>query len=960
MQEERPLYNSRNIKVWMEYLQKFHPETRLDAILKSAGFGLHEIEDQGHWFTQTQIDRFYDGVRNATADPQIARKAGRYIPFCHGLRYLNQLAQGFFNPQTAYRLMGKFAEFMSRGAAITTRKLGPCKVEIVAVPKPGVHEKPYQCENRTGLFEAIPQFFTGSLARIEHPECVHRGAGRCRYELTWKTSAAGRWQRVRNRVTAAGIALCLALSFVFSLPQWQAATLVILLVLLATWVTQLYLENGELTRSIQIQSGHAGNYMDQMDMQYEHAMLVQEIGQATAAILDEEDLCEAVVRAMEKRLDFDRGLIMLASENPSLLTFAAGYGYDAHLNREVREAEFNLTNPASKGIFVRAFRKQRPFLIDDFNTLAEDHSARSYRFARTLGAQALICVPIVYEKQSIGVLAVDNENSKRPLRQSDISLLSGIASQTAVGLINARAFKRLIGSEKKYRDLVENANSIILRRDAENKVTFFNEFAQRRFGYTEDEIIGKSIFGTILADTRETRKEFDVLIKALHTDPDTHIVKETRSELRTGESVWITWTHKPIMNNDGDILEILCIGNDITKLKRAQNEKKELETQLIRAQKMEALGTLAGGVAHDLNNILAGMVSYPELLMLQMPKDDPMRKAVEVIRRSGEKAAAIVQDLLTLARRGVAVNDVVNLNDVVAEYFNSPEHRKLQAVFPQVRFEVKTEPSLLNISVSAVHLAKTLMNLVNNAAEAMVGDGTVTVQTANRYVDKPIRGYDDVAKGDYSMLIVSDTGIGIPPEDRERIFEPFYTKKKMGRSGTGLGMAVVWGTVKDHNGYIDVNSRLGEGSAFTLFFPGTRQHRGGQAKAVTIDSIKGSGEQVVVVDDMTDQREVAQEMLQCLNYNVTTLGSGEAAVDYLRENDADLLVLDMIMDPGIDGLETYKQILRIRPNQKAIITSGFSETDTVRQTQRLGAGPYVKKPYSIETIGSAIRHTLES
>jgi len=398
---------------------------------------------------------------------------------------------------------------------------------------------------------------------------------------------------------------------------------------------------------------------------------------------------------------------------------------------------------------------------------------------------------------------------------------------------------------------------------------------------------------------------------------------------------------------------------DITQLKELEKERLNAEIQLRKIQKMEAVGTLAGGVAHDLNNILTGIVSYPDLLLMQLPDDSPLRGPILTIQNTGKKAAAIVQDLLTLARRGVPVNEVVNLNDIVSEYLNSPEHRKIMAYHEGVRVETRLDPGLLNIMGSSVHLSKTVMNLVSNAAEAMTERGTIRITTRNQYLDQPVRGYEDVKEGDYVVLSVADTGIGISPEDQERIFEPFYTKKVMGRSGTGLGMAVVWGTVKDHEGYIDVESAVGKGTTFTLYFPVTRKEMARKPEAVSVDSYKGKGERILVVDDVREQREIASLLLSKLGYSVTTAASGEEAVEYLKENSADLLVLDMIMSPGMDGLDTYKKILEIHPGQRAIIASGYSENERVKEAQRLGAGPYVKKPYTLENIGLAVRRELD-
>jgi CheY-like chemotaxis protein len=373
---------------------------------------------------------------------------------------------------------------------------------------------------------------------------------------------------------------------------------------------------------------------------------------------------------------------------------------------------------------------------------------------------------------------------------------------------------------------------------------------------------------------------------------------------------------------------------------------------------MEAVGTLAGGVAHDLNNILSGIVSYPELLLMDLPEDSPLRNPILTIQKSGKRAAAIVQDLLTLARRGVAVTEVANLQDIAMDYFKSPEHAKLKEFHSNVQFETRFETDLLNILVSPVHLSKAIMNLVSNAAEALPDGGKVTISMKNQYVDVPIRGYDDVKEGDYVVLSIADNGIGIPEKDLEKIFEPFYTKKVMGRSGTGLGMAVVWGTVKDHNGYIEVQSTEGEGTRFDLYFPITRKEMTKEESLFSIKDFAGKGDSILVVDDVKEQREIASSMLKKLDYSVTAVSSGEEAINYMKSNSADLLLLDMIMDPGIDGLDTYKKILDFHPKQKAIIASGYSETDRIKEAQRLGAGQYVKKPYTLERIGMAVKDEL--
>jgi PAS domain S-box-containing protein len=398
---------------------------------------------------------------------------------------------------------------------------------------------------------------------------------------------------------------------------------------------------------------------------------------------------------------------------------------------------------------------------------------------------------------------------------------------------------------------------------------------------------------------------------------------------------------------------------DITERVTAAEEKKRLLDQLQRAQKMEAIGILAGGVAHDLNNVLSGLVSYPELILMELPENSPLEKSIRTIQRSGERAANIVQDLLTLARRGVSVSEIVNLNEVINDYLKNPEYENLRLNHPGIKMELDLCPDLLSFSGSPVHLSKTAMNLISNATEATLNGGLIRIKTENRYIDTPIKGYDDIEEGDYVVLQVMDNGIGISTEDISRIFEPFYTKKVMGRSGTGLGMAVVWGTVKDHRGYIDIESKEGHGTTVTIYLPSTKEPRMQVNVPENIEELRGIGQKILVIDDVQEQREIATALLSRIGYEVGSVSSGEAAIDYLFDHQVDLLILDMIMDPGIDGLETYRRIIRNHPGQRAVITSGFSASGRVNEAKRLGAGAYVKKPYRVETLARAIRDALQ-
>ncbi|MBI5604774.1 MAG: PAS domain S-box protein [Deltaproteobacteria bacterium] len=516
------------------------------------------------------------------------------------------------------------------------------------------------------------------------------------------------------------------------------------------------------------------------------------------------------------------------------------------------------------------------------------------------------------------------------------------------------AEKALRESEAQYRTLIETTGTGFVIIDPEGRVLDANEEYVHLTGYHDlKEILSRSVIEWT-ADYEKIKNEEAVQeclregkIRNLEIDYSDFEGKVTPVEINA-----------TVVKREGR-RQILSLCRDITERKLVEKERQRLEERLRHAEKMESLGRLAGGVAHDLNNVLGVLVGYSELLLMDIPQGDPLRKHVSNILQSSQRGAAIIQDLLTLARRGVAVSTVVNLNNIISGYFETPEFGKLKEYHSGIIFKFDPAIDLLNIRGSSVHLGKTVMNLVSNAAEAIADRGEVLVRTENRYLDKPIQGYDTMEEGEYVVLTVSDNGNGIPVKDIGRIFEPFYTKKVMGRSGTGLGLAVVWGTVKDHGGFIDVQSREGEGSTFTLYFPVIRQELTREEGVVPPEEYAGRGESILVVDDVKEQRELATAMLSRMGYKVASVSSGEEALSFLKTSHPDLLVLDMIMDPGMDGLETYQRILEINPKQKAIIVSGFSETSRVKKTQELGAGAYVRKPYISEKIGLAVRRELD-
>ncbi len=408
----------------------------------------------------------------------------------------------------------------------------------------------------------------------------------------------------------------------------------------------------------------------------------------------------------------------------------------------------------------------------------------------------------------------------------------------------------------------------------------------------------------------------------------------------------IVWRGEPALFN---------ILRDITE--SLHREKKDQQ-----AKKMEAIGLLAGGVAHDLNNILSGIVTYPEMMMYQLPDDSPLCSQLKVIQDSGARASAIIADLLTVAR-GVASNrKTTDLNALVERFLKTPEYKNLANNHPHVRLTQSLHKEGVYIFCSDIHIQKSIMNLLFNAFEALEQDtGAIILNTDCRELTKTEWKRLNIREGSYGILSVADTGPGISAKQKERIFEPFYTKKKMGRSGTGLGLTVVWNTIVEHEGAIDIQTSE-EGTTFTLYLPAAHppQHIPDSGNNTGEEMDKGSGQTVLLIDDDPQQREIGSQFLSFLGYSPKSVASGEEAVEYLQQEKVDLLVLDMVMEPGINGRETYEQILSIHPGQKAIIVSGNSEHKEITKTIELGAGRLLKKPYTVKNLAEAVQSELSA
>lgn len=532
------------------------------------------------------------------------------------------------------------------------------------------------------------------------------------------------------------------------------------------------------------------------------------------------------------------------------------------------------------------------------------------------------------------------ELDEGPFLTEERNLINGIAKNISEAIERNQAREALRGSEERFRGLAKMLPEAVFETDRDLIITFANQRAFELFGYSaedmEEGLNGLEMFTP--NDRERARENFGK--RQLREDPGTIEYEAIRKDGSTFPVLF----HANSILKEGVLVGIRGIVVDITETKRLQ----DLES---RAERLALAGTIAGQVAHDFNNLLAPLMAYPDFIRDKLPENHPSIIYVDQIEKAAQKFAEINQDLLTMGRRGHYNQKILNLNEVVQNAL-----MELEPYFKTLVCKIDLSDDLMDILGGSAQLYRVISNLLYNAKDAMQDSGQITVKTENCYVDDISVDYGRVPQGEYVKLTISDTGCGIPDDIVQKIFDPFFSSKATDKKrGSGLGLSVVDAVIKDHNGYIDLSTKAGEGTSFYIYFPVTRESIDSQ----NADETCGGSESILVIDDDDIQREVSTQLLSKLGYKVSSVASGEKAINFLRENPQDLIMLDMIMPGGIDGAETFHQIRKIDPDQKVIISSGFSESDRVLEVQKLGAGTFLKKPITRQTIADAVRTELD-
>ena len=462
MEDNKPLYNSRIIDTFIKLIKSKYSYVNIVELLSYAKMKPYEVADQAHWFTQKQVDLFYENLVKITGNENIAREAGRYAASPDALGVMRQYVLGFISPANAFQMVRKSATNITRSSVYESKKISSNKVEITVKPNEGVTEKPFQCENRIGFFETIITLFNHKLPDIKHPECMFKGGKVCRYIITWEKTVSSIWKRIRNFALLFALLNSIILGLFSSLVTFSIFLLVSGIIIIILSFVSNYLEKNELKTTLENLKDSTDALVEQININYNNARLTNEIGQAISKQTDIDDILENVIRILENRLDYDRGLILLANPEKTRLIIRNGFGYTEEQSKLLHKTVFHLDRPESKGVFVVSFREQRTFLINDFNEIESSLSPHSLLFAKKLGAQSFIVCPIICEGESLGILAVDNLETKRPLIESDMSLLMGIAPVIGISIYNANLIEARV---KQFSSILQVMAASIDARD---------------------------------------------------------------------------------------------------------------------------------------------------------------------------------------------------------------------------------------------------------------------------------------------------------------------------------------------------------------------------------------------------------------------------------------------------------------------------------------------------------------
>lgn len=950
LDDQTPLYNSTILRYYVSYLESHHVDVDIDELLRCGGLARLDIFDEEHFLTQQQFNDFHRCLNEALADPEISYKVGLYAPYMQSATIMPYGLQRS-TPEGMYQAVDRLYQQWSRGHLCKTAITGKGRAETTVSLRPGVREARFQCQHRQGIFEAIGKLQTGREARVIHPKCIHRGDDVCHYRIFWKDKPSAIWKRAGAFVGMFSMVLAAASLYFLPVAAWTLLLLAMSVVGLACLLLASQRETGEWAELLQAQTLATGQLLDEIDVRRSQARLVQEIGLAGADILEVNAFLKTVLTSMSRNLDFTRGMIALLDDDRKRLRYVEGYGFKVEERRLLEKMQVDIDAADPTDEIVKALRTGRPVFLNHSMAM----TALRLGQAEGLGID-WISVPLIHKKEPLGLLFVDTRGAKIEFNASDAQLLSGIAAQLATGIVNARSYARLQESEKRYRLVAENVTDVIWILDFETlKMKYVSPSVIHTQGYTPAEIMGLTLDRYLTPASFQ--KATDALNLALDgvaagaIDPKSYSVTlELEEYHKDGTIIPIEVIAGFLMNENGLPNAVLGISRDLSERKKVEKERTEVEDRLQRAKKMESLGTMAGSIAHNFNNLLMVVLGNLEIAITDVPETSTvainLQRAINASQRAADLSSMMLTYVGQLKKQSVPVDLSQTVHTVLA--------RLDESKMANVDLDLDLADPMPLVAADADQMGQMITGFITNAIESLEKDeGRVRISTGSMYCDRHYLATtylkEDLPEGRYAYVEVADTGCGMDAETLGKVFDPFFSTKFTGR---GLGMAAVMGIIRSHHGAVKVSSTRHEGSVFTALLPiqgKSLQQVGPDPLPTEMDA---AGTTVLLVDDEAMVMEIGAQFLKRLGYKVLTASSGQQALDRIKQSPVgiDCLLLDFSM-PGMDGLETMQEIRKIRPDIRIIVTSGYTRQQIEDQFARVGPpDDFIHKPFRMKDL----------
>jgi PAS domain S-box-containing protein len=568
---------------------------------------------------------------------------------------------------------------------------------------------------------------------------------------------------------------------------------------------------------------------------------------------------------------------------------------------------------------------------------------------------------------SVLVVAVSAISTNRSADTSTIAFYFGYASVLAllifvVFLISGRksAQENARRQGELFRTTLASIGDAVITSDQQGKITFLNPTAERLIGMPFNTAVGKPLNEIYRLTDEATGDNIGDVFEMIRNRKE--VVSFTSNVVLNrpdSSDLPIIDSGAPIIDAGGRFLGSVVVFQDDTARREVERTLKDSEHRQQQSQKLEAIGTLTGGVAHDFNNLLTAILGYTQLAMLRLPSDPQTRDYLVQVEKAGNRAAELTRKLLTFSRRQRLESRVVNLNDSIEDILSLLE----RVIGEDIRVTFKRDAALRSVNADPSQIEQAIMNLSLNARDAMPRGGRLIIETRNVSLDEHYcRQYPTCEPGDYVQVLVSDTGTGMDQETLDRIFEPFFTTKDVDK-GTGLGLSLVYGIVKQHRGHINVYSEPGKGTTFKFYIP-VASESSEEIHRSLHPAVTGGSETILVADDEKALRNLSSDVLEALGYNVITAQNGDEALEIFeqRSNSIDLLLLDVVM-PGTGGIEAYRKIIALGSDVPVIFMTGYSSE--VLDSSKAGMVdidllPIIQKPYTLDALGRIVRETLDS